>query len=286
MEFRETSTAPDRLEQYAALFRVCFPGATHLDERYLAWLYAGNPNGAVMGMDAWDGDRLAAHYVCVPGAASVQGESCRVLLSLNTATHPDYQGKGLFTKLAEATYASGTRLGFSAVYGIANANSTPGFVRKLGFSLGGALEAKVGVGRIDLRTPTEWTAQSSFHRVWDTTSLRWRCANPNRAYRLHRVAQGVLGASASTGKPFLRAWAELPSEGVGELEEPTTPPLTLRLHLGLIPRSGGRPGKGWIDVPQRFRASPLNFIFRDLSSRQRSIDPSNALISQLDFDAF
>lgn len=85
MDFREAPPALDLLKQYSALFKVCFPTATNLDELYLTWLYAKNPAGAVVGMDAWDGDRLVAHYVCVPGMASLHGERIRVLLSLNTS---------------------------------------------------------------------------------------------------------------------------------------------------------------------------------------------------------
>src|SRR5690349_12069268 len=134
----ELSFAPIRtdaaaLAQYGALFQACFPMTDKFTPRYLQWLYVDNPDGKAVGYDAWDGERLAAHYVCIPARAWVEGAQVPVLLSLNTATHPDYQGKGLFTKLASMTFEAGAAQGFDGVYGVANANSTPGFVRKLGF---------------------------------------------------------------------------------------------------------------------------------------------------------
>ena len=80
------------------LFADCFPGVDKFSREYIDWLYSCNPDGKVVGFDARDGDRLAAHYVCIPARAQVGDEEVRVLLSLNTATHPDYQGKGLFRR--------------------------------------------------------------------------------------------------------------------------------------------------------------------------------------------
>ncbi|WAC63034.1 GNAT family N-acetyltransferase [Pseudoxanthomonas sp. SL93] len=282
MDFRPTQTAHDRLATYAGLFQKCFPGASSLTPDYLSWLYADNPAGDVVGFDAWDGDNLAAHYVCVPANATVNGRLSRVLLSLNTATHPDYQGKGLFTKLAEATYQRGAGDGFDGVYGVANANSTPGFVRKLGFELVSPLDARIGLGsitRADARTATP-----SFERVWDPESLAWRVANPARPYRLVRCGTGKIGAEAATGKPGLVAWAELLQQTAGQ-PSLAGASLAMRLHLGLRPRRESRAGV-WIDVPSRFRASPLNLIFRPLVDVSERIDKDNISLGQLDFDAF
>lgn len=284
MDVRASRTDEAALGAYAGLFRACFPSATHLDARYLRWLYADNPAGAVVGMDAWDGDRLAAHYVCVPAEAHWLGRDCRVLLSLNTATHPDYQGRGLFTRLAERTYAAGVEQGFHAVYGVANANSTPGFLRKLGFGLVGPLDARIGIGRIEPRPPEESQRGSAFHRRWTIDALRWRCANPARPYFMHRVSADALGVSASTGWPGLRAWAELP--GALDPKAAALAPVGLRLHLGLRPGPCPSSGGAWIDIPARFRTSPLNLIFRSLVDGSEPLDRRSVFFGTLDFDAF
>ncbi|MEH6418234.1 GNAT family N-acetyltransferase [Pseudomonas sp. CGJS7] len=281
MEIRPVSSDAKALAGYEQLFRACFPGATHLNAQYLEWLYARNPAGAVIGCDAWEGDRLAAHYVCVPVQAFVDGRSVRVMLSLNTATHPDFQGKGLFTRLADATYQAGADAGVAAVYGVANANSTPGFLRKLGFTLVRPLDARIGFGRIE-RAPA--TPATGFRRDWSQATLAWRIANPQRGYRLVRAGNGMLGAEAVTDKPGLRAWDELAA--VEGMPEPAASPAwAMHLHLGLRP-GGDRRESGWFDIPQRFRPSPLNMIFRPLASGVAVPAADSVRLGQLDFDAF
>ena len=125
----------------AALMREVHGEQTRLTEAYLTWQYVENPNGLVVGYNAWDSDQLAAHYACMP----VMMEEERWLWSLNTATHPDYRGQGLFPRLAELTYQRGTNEGYSAVIGVANAQSAGGFIRKLGFQELGRLSVYLNI---------------------------------------------------------------------------------------------------------------------------------------------
>ena len=60
-------------------------------------------------------------------------------LSLNTAVHERARGGGVFTRLAEETYDKARVRGIRVVVGVANANSTPGFVKRLGFTSIGPL---------------------------------------------------------------------------------------------------------------------------------------------------
>ncbi|ALN59577.1 hypothetical protein GLE_4236 [Lysobacter enzymogenes] len=282
MEIRPVGTDAAALASYEALFRACFPGAGHLNAAYLQWLYARNPAGTVIGCDAWEGERLAAHYVCVPAQAVVNGRAMRTMLSLNTATHPDFQGKGLFTRLADATYQLGEQAGIGAVYGVANANSTPGFLRKLGFALVRPLDARVGFGRIERAAPV--AAADGFRRDWSQAALEWRIANPQRAYRLVRAGDGAIGAEAATGKPGLLAWDEL-ALPAGMPSPARSPAWAMRLHLGLRP-GGGRPQGLWFEIPQRLRPSPLNMIFRPLAEGVAVPAADSVRLGQLDFDAF
>lgn len=285
MEIRAVSTDASALASYERLFQHCFPGASHLNVAYLDWLYARNPAGTVIGCDAWEGDTLAAHYVCVPAQAIVAGRPLQVMLSLNTATHPDFQGKGLFTRLADATYQAGAAAGVGAVYGVANANSTPGFIRKLGFTLVRPLDARVGFGRVDDAQAQAARERAEFRRDWSQAALEWRIANPQRHYTLVRAGEGRIGAEASTGKPGLLAWDEVPLPA-GMKTSAASPSLGMRLHLGLRPRGGDRKGTTWFDIPQRFRPSPLNMIFRPLGDGVVVPSADAVQLGQLDFDAF
>lgn len=284
MEIQPVEVTAEKLARYRELFATCFPAATHLDTRYLTWLYGSNPAGPAIGFDAWSGDRLAAHYVCVPVDAVASGRPMRVMLSLNTATHPDFQGQGLFTRLAEATYTLGAQQGVEAVYGVANANSTPGFLRKLGFTLVRPLDALIGVGPLCAREPTG-ADEVSFRRLWSTQAMKWRVSNPARPYRLIALGGSRIGAHAPTGRLGVHAWDELAAPPGMHAPSTSLVPPVLRLHLGLRPPSWARRGS-WIEVPQRLRPSPLNLIFRPLAAGIAVPASDSVVLGQLDFDAF
>lgn len=269
------------LLRYGGLFSACFAAAGHLDLAYLRWLYRDNPAGTVVGVDAWDGDRLAAHYACVPASVRIGGVPQRALLSLNTATHPDYQGKGLFTQLAERTYDAGSEQGFGLVFGFANANSTPGFLRKLGFRLVTPLDAAIGFGRLH---QVDWRAAASadFVRAWPHEEMVWRLGNPARPVRSLKLSDGSIGFLADTGRPGIRAWAQLPAAAITPGRAAGFP--AVRVLIGKLPRVAG--GRGaYLDIPSRLRPSPLNMIVRGLAG-PLTLDPENIFVSFLDFDAF
>lgn len=271
-----------RVGAYEALFRLCFPGAGHLDAAYLQWLYADNPDGRVVGFDAWDGEVLAAHYVCIPGRAVVAGEPCRVLLSLNTATAPAYQGQGLFTRLATLTYERAAAEGFRAVYGVANANSTPGFLRKLGFTLVRPLEARLGLGRLFAGDAAAAARGLEFRRDWSPAALAWRAANPQAAVSA-RAGAGVAGFYARTRWPLVTACAELPPPPAMADSGPS--PTPFRVFVGTVP-AGLRLRRSWWPIPAFLKPSPLNLIYRDLQHPGYAPAADRALVSFLDFDAF
>lgn len=283
MEFAPIKFDDKALAGYSALFAACFPDSGKFTRDYLAWLYVNNPDGRAFGFDAWDGEVLAAHYVCIPAQVCIEGRTVRVLLSLNTATHPQFQGKGLFTKLAAMTYDAAAATGYAGVYGVANANSTPGFVRKLGFQLVRPLEALVGVGGIGAAGAAAEVAPS-FERVWNEATLNWRCASPsNLLQRRHHDAKWQFYAPAF--RPWVHAYAELALPSMVALTPTDVPLSPLRLFLGLMPDSERR-ARSYIDIPRRLRPSPLNLIYRSLTNSVAQLDPARIRFSFLDFDAY
>jgi GNAT superfamily N-acetyltransferase len=269
-----------QLARYQTLFNACFPPLEKFSPRALQWLYVDNPDGEALGFDAYLGEELAAHYVCVPARVAVRGESVLGLLSLNTATHPAHQGKGLFTRLAEKTYAEGARRGFSCIYGVANANSTPGFTRKLQFQNICALEAQVGFGSLNAQHELGATGALDFARIWTPEALAWRCANPAAAVT-HRARSGSSTYTARGLNALVHAYAETPPRAQASAGHP----LGLRLHLGLTPASQQRT-RTFFNIPQRFRPSPLNFIFRALAPNVAMPRADFIAFSFLDFDAY
>ena len=60
LDIRPAGTAPAQLQAYAGLLNASF-GSDTFNPAGLAWRYRDNPAGTVVGADAWDGERLAAH---------------------------------------------------------------------------------------------------------------------------------------------------------------------------------------------------------------------------------
>lgn len=282
-DIRPAGTSPAQLEAYARLLNASF-ATGRFNPAALAWRYRDNPAGPVVGADAWSGEQLAAHYVTCPVEARIDGAVVKGLLSLNTATHPDHQGRGLFTALAEGAYAAGAAAGYAFVIGVANANSTPGFLKKLGFQDVGRLRAGV------LATlPRRFEAAAvQYQGAWRSELLRWRLANPDGRYVAARYG-ALLGVWARTHLPFVQCAAFLPGEAASlhlGARVGRGAPLAATLFLGLEPRVPlGR--RGFLGIPERLRPSPLNLIWRPLGDgAPKTLDRAAVALNFLDFDPY
>lgn len=283
MDFVSVTTDDSALLRYAELMKTCFPKSRKFDLGYLRWLYRDNPDGAAVGFDAMEEGRLVAHYACVPAMAALEGVPAKVLLSLNTATHPAFQGRGLFTRLAERTYEAGNALGAAAVYGVANANSTPGFVRKLGFQLVAPLEARVGVGPL-LRSKKASEGNCSFERIRSDAGMRWRCNSPHNPIAV-RSSGNVVQCFSRVYGSVVAAYCELNLPEYEPVSGVQGRPSMLRLFLGLVP-APRRIANTYVSIPASLRPSPLNMIYRSLSGRTPEIDKNRVSFSFMDFDAY
>ena len=148
MELRPIEVDDRSLRECADLFAACFPKASHLTVDYLAWMYRDNPRGHVVGFNAHDKGKVVAHYATLPCEVMLGGAPRKALLAILSASHPEYQGQGLFPRLAERTYEHIDAQRYACVYGVGNANSTPSLVRKIGFQLVIPLDVRIGVSAL------------------------------------------------------------------------------------------------------------------------------------------
>uniref|UniRef100_A0A7C2NC31 GNAT family N-acetyltransferase n=1 Tax=Thermoanaerobaculum aquaticum TaxID=1312852 RepID=A0A7C2NC31_9BACT len=283
--FERVGASADELQEVVALLTTVWPKAG-FDLSYLRWLYRQNPVGVAIGFNAWYGSSLAAHYVVIPCRVIFDGGEVKAALSLNTATHPAHQGRGLFTRLASLTYEVAASEGFHHIFGVGNARSTPGLVEKLGFQLVGRLEARLSLWppslKRDLGRSVRW------RRLWSSEELAWRLANPRGQYSWRRW-RATTQYLAHTGHWGIRAIL-----GVVPGSPPTTVvPSSLRRLRGWYPFI-------WLgfsnelqfcrllsfDLPVSWRPSPLNFVYLPLSSGSGLLDRSTVEFSTIDFDAY
>ena len=168
--------------------------------------------------------------------------------------------------------------------GVANANSTPGFVGRLGFQLVSPLEAKIGVGPIIRQTIH---GDLEFERTWSKELLRWTTANPAQQY-LVKKKRHVCVIEGPTGKFGIQAiLGEFPEDLA---EQVSTVPgqrkyNPLKLWIGIDHSIRWRRSM-FFDIPRRLRASPLNLIFKDLTGHNRKLTADKVKFQSIDFDVY
>jgi GNAT superfamily N-acetyltransferase len=275
-ESRPLATDDASLDAYRALLGVT---SAPCEAEYLRWLYRDNPWGEAVGENAFVGGELAAHYATIPVAATLDGTPARGVLSLNTATHPTHQGKGLFTRLAEQTYARAADLGYQFVVGVANANSTPGFTRKLGFQLVTPLDVLVGIGRLAASRDDG----VGFALAWTEPALGWRLRRPQARYvAAPRGDESIV--YAHTHRAGILAYLTHAPRALAAELPPVKRTQPFRMWIGIDPHLRRR---GLLaPLPDRWKPSPLNLIFRDLTATQRRLSRDTVRFTLLDFDAY
>jgi hypothetical protein len=199
------------------------------------------------------------------------------ILVHHAATAPAYRGRGLLVRAIEALLARAAEEGAAFAVAVLNANSFPGFVRRAGFTALGPLSVRVGVGE---PPPRDASARIAFETVRDAAWLAWRLAPPGSPYRA-RAAE-VWRPAAAFGIPVLLGTTP---EGAARALPRFAPRTPLRAFVGLDParRFGGR---AYVDVPLRFRPSPLELVFRPLAPGLAPPARASVRFEALDFDAW
>lgn len=119
----------DYIDPINNLFRICFN--KDLKKSYLKWRYYDNPVSDLIVAIALAEGKLVAHYAVSPCQIVKDNMSYKVALSMTTMTHPEFQGQGLFTKLAKLVYGEMENKGYSMVFGFPNNNSHGSFISRL-----------------------------------------------------------------------------------------------------------------------------------------------------------
>lgn len=260
----------ESLREILQLMQLAFVGHSEkFSFEYLKWQYADNPVGPIVGFNAYMGDVLAAHYVTMPIYMNIEREKTLGVLSLNTATHPEHRGKRLFTILAERTYQYAAENGYKFVIGVANAQSTHGFLKHLKFKLIGPLTFKIGVGT-KIYSPKDYT----FNRYWDKEIMDWRLKNPSMDY--YKNGDMIV----SPIKPSFKKLVYYDKDGIVTLPKLHGRPFNLYIGFGADLKNGCYCG-----IPKFIEHSPFNLIFRDLTGATLpEVTKDNILFELMDFD--
>ncbi len=199
-----------------------------VDDRYealFAWKHIENSFGPSPAWLACDGDRIAGFRTLMRWEFLDGDRVVRAVRAVDTATHPDYQGRGIFTQLTLHALDELAAEGVAFVFNTPNDQSRPGYL-KMGWQVVGQLPTAVRptrwirVARIaKARVPAErWSTPSdagidvidaladagAVRSLLDARApgtglatrmspefLRWRFGTPLLGYRAIPAASGV-----------------------------------------------------------------------------------------------
>jgi GNAT superfamily N-acetyltransferase len=152
------------------------------------WKHELNPFGRSPTWVATDGDRIAAVRIFMRWEFLRDGHVVRAVRAVDTATDPDYQGRGLFTALTLHALDEMKADGVAFVFNTPNAQSRPGYL-KMGWQEVGRLPVAVRIaGARSLwkvaraRVPSDhWSQPLSLGRSfeeWADDGRDWRPSAP------------------------------------------------------------------------------------------------------------
>jgi len=112
------------------------------ERRFFEWKHDANPFGRSPMWVACDGDRVVGFRTFLRWEFIVDGRCVRAVRAVDTATDPDYQGRGIFTHLTRAALDELRDEGVEMVFNTPNANSLPGYL-KMGWLIVGHLPVSI-----------------------------------------------------------------------------------------------------------------------------------------------
>ena len=114
-----------------------------LFDRFFAWKHEQNPFGVSPAWVAVDGTRIVGFRTFVRWEyQNPDGRPRRAVRAVDTATHPDYQGRGIFNRLTLHALDALRSEGVDFVFNTPNDKSRPGYL-KMGWREVGRLPASV-----------------------------------------------------------------------------------------------------------------------------------------------
>lgn len=111
------------------LFSLAFDRDLH--SSFLEWRYLKNPSNELLVAVAIENNKVVANYSASTVLMKYNNEIHKTAISMTTMTHPEYNGRGLFTSLAELLYEEMSRRSYSFIWGFPNDNSHGVFLKKL-----------------------------------------------------------------------------------------------------------------------------------------------------------
>ena len=187
-------------------------------ERYWRWKHVENPFGVSPVLLCWEGQQLIGVRAFMRWEWMDRTRRYRAVRAVDTATHPDHQGKGIFKKLTLSLVDTCTQEGDHFVFNTPNEQSKPGYL-KMGWTTAGRLPVKIGLER-PLQMVKNALLRSPQTPVDERSSLAYYLDHPQLDGLLNDYLEQLNKLSTHTSAAYLRwRYKDVPVAsyvGVGE----------------------------------------------------------------------
>ena len=145
MEIKEASEAD--IPNIVALLKLSL-GESHVpkSEAYWHWKHLENPFGASSVLLGWEGSQLVGVRAFMRWEWLQQGQVYRAVRAVDTATHPEFRGLGIFKRLTMSLVKYCKQQEDHFVFNTPNRQSKPGYL-KMGWEEAGRLPIRMRVER-------------------------------------------------------------------------------------------------------------------------------------------
>ncbi|WP_439881747.1 GNAT family N-acetyltransferase [Pontibacter sp. MBLB2868] len=172
-------------------------GLIEKSEHLWKWKHVQNPHGASPVLVAEDEGKLVGVRAFLQWQWQYNGKMIKAVRAVDTATHPDFQGKGIFKRLTLQGLEDAKAAGTSIVYNTPNQSSMPGYL-KMGWVEQGRMPLKLKLNPFAYKSTVkhtipdqDWTKLLSFlplvvnpiskskslHTVLTPAYISWRYQN-------------------------------------------------------------------------------------------------------------
>jgi hypothetical protein len=309
----ETTIDEADLEAVRQLLHEVFPASDRfVAPDFLRWHYMANPDGRAVWRDAMVDSESRAHYGAIPQWYHNRQSQKLLYLSVNSATHASLRGKGMFTRLGETVYNAilAADPPAAGVIGVPNRDAYQPRIKRLAWQMLGVLPLLVNLG-LPLGRPAALSlpvaeALSGPRRLidhamlapgegwrqrWSAEKLAWRANNPLQQVWVHRLSDvaALVAPQRVKGIPVAVVVKTFRMPGPGTLSLGPLIDAIRRFHRApFVVYVGFNEGLRFpgIDIPVRFRPSPLYLGQRLFDPQVRSEGFKLECFEAFDYDLF
>lgn len=278
IEFKRSSV--EKIDEYIKLYNKAFHKIGK-KKIYFDWLYRKNPMGEFIGIDCYFNDLIIGQVGGIPIEFDYLKKKVKFIISINVCVDPEHQGKKLFSKMAIELEELVKKLNFDGIIAIANKAATPAWQKSINLNFLKQLDVLLGFGNFKDK---EFDKNAyNFYSCWNNKKLEWRLENPHKRTYLSDRNHKTNSIYSETDYPFIEAYAPLVfADNDIKIESVQKSLMKPVIFIGLTQKIKK---KLFIKLPEMFKPSPLNFLYKFIKSNNK-LDSEKVFFTFLDFDAF